>query len=286
MKSLLSIGEAARRLGLSVDTVRELERNGALKAVRTPGGHRRFDPAQLDAYLARRSRPNTGRQRARAPTPLAPTQRAAALDDEPPEGLPDDAWDDPEPFEPPAPRPAAPTPKSPHEQLVEQITRSTERLVEENRLGGLKSYARSLIPYDASATARSAVLEIVATYITAARFPASMPLWEARQAIHAKVTAIMEPFEEVAARAAERKAEADARKAEREREEHQVKSLIERGKSRTFLHTFRWDRDDAADARAAVLEALEDEVEADWTERDVNELVDEVLEEWNEDSDD
>jgi hypothetical protein len=35
-----------------------------------------------------------------------------------------------------------------------------------------------------------------------------------------------------------------------------------------------------------VLEALEDQVQADWTEREVNELVDAVLEEGNEESDD
>ncbi len=295
MKPLLSIGEAAGRLGLSVDTVRELERHGELKAVRTPGGHRRFKPAVLDAYLARRSQPNAGGQRPRTSTPVAPSrpparrsERAAGFDDEPPEVLlPDDPWDDPESVEPPPPpRPAAPAPQSPHEQLVDQITRTTERLVEENRLGDLKSYARSLIAYDASATARSAVLEAVPTYITAARFPASTPVWEARQAIDAKVAAILEPFREAAARAAARKTEADARKAEREREEQQVTSLVERGKSRAFWHTRRWDHADAADARAEVLEALVDEVEADWTERDVDKLVDDILEEWEEDSDD
>jgi len=154
MKSLLSISEAARRLGLSVDTVRALERTGELRAVRTPGGHRRFNPAVLDAYRARRSRPNAGRQRPQTSTPVAPSrpparrrERAAGFDDEAPEGLPDNDWGDPESFELPLPRPAAPAPKSPDEQLTEQVTQATERLVEEKRLGDLKSYARSLIPY-------------------------------------------------------------------------------------------------------------------------------------------
>ena len=288
MKSLLSIGEAARRLGLSVDTVREMERNGELSAVRTPGGHRRFKPAVLDAYLARRSGSNTGRQRAPTITPRAPSQaqaerrtRARAFDDELPDESSAEAWDDPESFEPRPPGPAAPAAKPLHEQLIEQLTRTTERLAEETRLGGLKSYGRSLIPFDASAAARSAVLEAMAVYVTAARFPASVPLWEARQAIEAKVAAILEPFNA----AAVRKAEADTRKAEQERDDQRVESLIERGRSRALFKTLRWDNRDARDARAEAQEAPEDEVEADWSERDVDELVDEVLEEWDEDSD-
>ena len=62
--------------------------------------------------------------------------------------------------------------------------------------------------------------------------------------------------------------------------------MIERGKWHAFVETVAWDVDDAEEARTDVLETLEDEVEAGWTEREVNELVDEVLEAWNEDSDD
>jgi len=52
------------------------------------------------------------------------------------------------------------------------------------------------------------------------------------------------------------------------------------------VETRDWDLDDAEEARAEVLDALEDEVEADWTEREVDELVDEALEVWNEEFDD
>lgn len=288
MKPLLSIGDAARRLGLSVDTVRELERSGELSAVRTPGGHRRFKPTVLDAYMAQRSRPSRRRQAA-TPAPHQPArrrQRARAEDEEPDETPPDEAWDEPEPFAPPPPRPVAPAQKSAHEQLIERITQSTERMVEQNRLANLRSYGRSLIPWGASPTARSTVFEAMDSYVRASRFPPSMPVWEARQAIDAKVAAIMEPFNAEAAREAAKKAEAVAKRQEQEREEQRVRSLIEHGKSRAMMHTIGWDSEDKREARADVEEVLKDEVEADWSERDVDELVDEVLEESDEEEDD
>jgi excisionase family DNA binding protein len=44
---LVSIGEVARRFGVSVATVRNWERSGKLAAVRTPGGQRRFRPSDI-----------------------------------------------------------------------------------------------------------------------------------------------------------------------------------------------------------------------------------------------
>ena len=40
---LIPIGEAAKLLGVSVDTVRRWEGRGYIAAVRTPTGQRRFD---------------------------------------------------------------------------------------------------------------------------------------------------------------------------------------------------------------------------------------------------
>ena len=47
----LRIGEAARRLGVSVDTLRRWDREGKLKAGRLPGGQRVYRPADLDAVI-------------------------------------------------------------------------------------------------------------------------------------------------------------------------------------------------------------------------------------------
>ncbi len=273
------MGETARRLGLSVDTVRALERSGELEAVRTPGGHRRFKPAVLDAYLDKRSRGGARhRQSARTPTLARPTRRRqhARLNDEEPDWLPPgEEWHEPQPVTP-STEAAAPAPK---DEALEQLRDATSRFIEQNRLDDLRSYARSLIPWDASVSARSAVLEATASYVTAARFPASLSVWEARQAIKGKMEAILEPYNEAAARAA-------ARKADEEQKARQLRSLIGHGKSRAFFATLRGKHDEAEEARAEVQDALEDEVEPDWSERDVDELVDETLEEWDEQSED
>jgi len=47
MKSLVSIGDAARALGVSITTLRRWEACGKLRAEHTAGGHRRYDLAKL-----------------------------------------------------------------------------------------------------------------------------------------------------------------------------------------------------------------------------------------------
>ncbi|OLS97500.1 hypothetical protein BJF90_10275 [Pseudonocardia sp. CNS-004] len=49
----LTVGEASRVLGLSRTTLLAAEEAGLLTAVRTPGGHRRYDPAELRRYAQR-----------------------------------------------------------------------------------------------------------------------------------------------------------------------------------------------------------------------------------------
>jgi hypothetical protein len=165
------------------------------------------------------------------------------------------------------------------EQLLEGLKQATDERAEQSRIANLRSYGQSLIPYDSTASARSAVIEELDSYVTARRFPTSTNTWEARQAVEAKVEAILEPFNEAAARRAAEKAEEEARNATEERDEQRLRSLIERGRSRAFLATTRWESEDREEARADVEDALEEEVESDWSERDVDDLVDEMLEE-------
>jgi excisionase family DNA binding protein len=268
MSALLSIGAAARRLGLSVDTVRALEQSGELQAMRTPGGHRRFVPAELDAYLARSRR------------------HVARASDVQHETRPRLVRDAPRAVEPRAPQARASEPMPPRAGSTNPAKRMVDRIVETARLEALMAHGRSRLPFDALAGARSAVIETLDSYVNASRFPASTPSWVAHQAIEAKIDAVLEPFNARAARAALIKREEDAENSERIREERQLDSLIERGKSHAFTETLRWERNEAEDARTAVLDALEEEVDVDWTNQDVENLVDEVLEEFDEDSDD
>lgn len=50
----LSIGIAATALGVSTDTLRRWDRDGRLRAVRTPTGQRRFRRSDVEALLAQR----------------------------------------------------------------------------------------------------------------------------------------------------------------------------------------------------------------------------------------
>ena len=47
MSNLLGVSEAAKLLGVSTKTIRRWESDGKIKAVRTEGGHRRFDVSDL-----------------------------------------------------------------------------------------------------------------------------------------------------------------------------------------------------------------------------------------------
>lgn len=47
----IPIGDVARMLGISVDTVRRWEAEGRLSAVRTLGGQRRFLRSEVEALL-------------------------------------------------------------------------------------------------------------------------------------------------------------------------------------------------------------------------------------------
>lgn len=57
----LSLGPAARLLGVDPDTLRRWSDEGRIEAFTTPGGHRRFDRRELDRLLAARH-PGTGQQ--------------------------------------------------------------------------------------------------------------------------------------------------------------------------------------------------------------------------------
>ncbi len=47
----LAIGEVARLLGVTVETVRRWDRAGRITSIRTPGGQRRFAQSEVDRLL-------------------------------------------------------------------------------------------------------------------------------------------------------------------------------------------------------------------------------------------
>jgi excisionase family DNA binding protein len=59
-RRLLNSREAARYLGISLNTLYRMEKGGLLRPFRTPGGHRRYPITMLDSYLEL-SRDNSSR---------------------------------------------------------------------------------------------------------------------------------------------------------------------------------------------------------------------------------
>lgn len=74
----LTLGEAARFLGVDVTTLRGWADAGKVPAFRTPGGHRRFDPAHLEALVQASARPPAGRSSAPAPGAAVPREWLAS----------------------------------------------------------------------------------------------------------------------------------------------------------------------------------------------------------------
>jgi excisionase family DNA binding protein len=50
-RTILNSREAAEYLGVSLNTLYRIEKQGDLQPFRTPGGHRRYDQKMLDDYL-------------------------------------------------------------------------------------------------------------------------------------------------------------------------------------------------------------------------------------------
>ena len=60
MAELLNIAQAAKYLNVSIDTLRLWDKNGKLKPLKTPGGHRRYDTDSLDEFLGKKNVVNYG----------------------------------------------------------------------------------------------------------------------------------------------------------------------------------------------------------------------------------
>jgi excisionase family DNA binding protein len=53
--TFLTTTEAAQRIGVNERTLRHYCSLGLIRFMRTPGGHRRFRVAEIDAFIERRS---------------------------------------------------------------------------------------------------------------------------------------------------------------------------------------------------------------------------------------
>lgn len=283
MQKLLTIGEAAKLLGLQVDTIRKLERAGQIRAVRTEGGHRRFTPEEIDRHRAAGRRGATARSVRRSPARPKDSARQPARHAVSGECT----------ARPPAlARPAytAPTPPQPAPQAAPSPARpaAASDPFEAYRLEGIKAEGRAAIPWGTPAEWQGKVIAELERFVTPTQFPSSLWASQAAEIVRARVVEVLRPYHEAQEKAAaerkaaDEKAEQDARlKAESDRCRS---ALIRHGNIHALRETLSW-RAAGYEARAEVERILARDVVHDLTELEVESLVDEVLDQWEDDDD-
>lgn len=268
----MRIGDAAKRLGLEVDTVRRLANEGHIEFESTPGGHRRFTEAGLAAYQHRKRHPGKGP----VPRPAAPAQSmtvrapVAPVRRQEPTGEtwePDIEDDVEEEF--PAlslsvpPRPFRPGPP-PYDHAAEV-----------KRVTAIKQSALASIPYDVPDNWRGRVIADLEDFVTTRQFPAHLGFWETSRIARGRVEEVIAPFR--AQQAAEK-----ARKAAHQKAEWRITELRRHGVNYATRETMTWEWSEQWAARQATTKELDVKVRTDMSERDVERMVDDVLSDWEE----
>jgi excisionase family DNA binding protein len=283
----LSVGEAAERLGVTVDVVRSLVERGELKAMRTGGGHRRILEDDVErratSRQATRSRPRANRtpgsrrrvgpQGARGPQRVEPPRDQNSEEDTP-------SLDELEG--------AAELEAAKERAAAEASAREEAAEAERQRLEGLKAYGRDRARWAFLPTEwRAEVVEELEGFVTSKRLPPSLPSPEAQEIVRARVDTLAEQYRAAERKRLEKEREADDQRRRQEDDERRIKALIAHGSNYARGETSRdWDTSEADRARREVDRALQDEVGAEWTEAHVRDLVDDVLDQWDDDEED
>lgn len=292
MKRFLTIGQAAKHLGLAVDTVRRLEAKGELRALRTPGGHRRFSLEAVEAFRAKDDASPAAASRAAPRTyrPMAPSRRVPATIpprsaafpgadlvewDDVEDGEADD-WDERASLIPAIRHPPPPEPQAPQVSNMDSVKQSEQ---DWQRLDQIKAHGALWIPYDVPTRWHTKVIEDLDQYVTTERFPDWVSDPEAQRLVRGRVEDVLKPHRQELTE--------DAARAQLAQEEKRhVASLLQHGLSYLRQETLSgWDYAPAQEARRQVGEELRARVTPEWTERRVEKLVDKILEDWDDDED-
>lgn len=291
MGRLLSPGDAAELLGITSDTLRRWERNGLIESERTPGGQRRYREGDIRAMLT--GEPTT--------LPRHDLTRAAAVGH-----IADDRTQGQSAH--------SPTQMPPWEQrvseeraqleiaklrreraglvradqiekeerernLIEATQVFAQREVEAKkiaateakdriRLDGLRVYGLTSASF-APPEYQAKIVRDLARTVNAKDYPPEMTDYLAKAAVSARVDYLLKPWREAQAR---ERAKAESRRTRQD--------LITSGRWHAYGATLNWEPHDADRARREVDQALHAEVESDWTQEHVYDLVDDVLDEW------
>lgn len=262
----LTSGQAARYLDLSVDTINDLADRRVLPCTRTAGEHRRFQRADLDVYRARQSSPRSG-------AGVAPPKSARAVPPSPEEDFDDEpAFAEIYRMEPkPAPPPPSPTDVllARAQKLLEPPPPAVDPAVA--RIASLKKFGLEQIPWGVPDSEKAKVVQALERYVTVANLPTWVSDWDARALVRAKVEETLKPYHA-----------AVAHREEEARDERRVQALIESGMTHARWETMNWDSEDRDAARRAVERHLKDVVQPDWSDGDVKDEVNAILNEWEE----
>lgn len=245
--------------GVSVDTVRNWDRQGRLSARRSPGGQRRFHLEDVESFLQRCERP-----------------RGAPAGDHTPRKLSDASVQLPTRVESEISAAGGRTIQSPSNAgraaevasqatQIERLRREAEANVDALRLDALKAHGRASA-IQVPAEWRAYVVRDLETYVTAVQFPRGLSDWEARSFVEDRVKTLLQPYwDEI------------ARREEHERRRLRLQNLLECGRRHFRVETFLWTTDETEEAELAVEGELARRVKWDWSEESVCDLVEEIL---------
>lgn len=291
MDRSLSPRDAAEKLGISPDTLRRWEREGLIQCERTPGGQRRYREEDISSMLAagpsepsRRMMPGPSTVRslndapdqshARTITPqVAPWDRRVREEQadlevtrirrERAELIRAER----------AEREARERAANDAKRAAAARTAERERIAEfeatqEKRLNELRAYGKVCAVWAPEEYQAKVVRDLLSS-VNPEDYPPDLSDYLARVQVNSRIEAILKPWREE-----------EARKRAKLESQRTLDSLILSGKWHAQVETRTWDRRAADRASREVERTLRDEVDADWTNDDVHDLVDDVLDEW------
>ncbi len=273
MGQLLTIGQAADRLGVSVDVLRAAEDRGEIKSIRTSGGHRRFHPKDIDALQRKWSGVRAAARVGPSPESIVrPLARALRLPVQRSHPEPIDEFEE-EPVSLGERVTIREAERAAAAQLaVEAKARQEAADTERKRLLELKEYGQELMRWTfLPPQIKAEVVADLEANVTAQRFPSWVPEYQARDFVKARVDAIVK-----------RHQDDEDRKSKEEQEERRLDALISSAMTYARLKTLGWDSDDQRVALGDIERALDEEVEADWSDSDARRVVEEELADWEE----
>jgi len=150
---------------------------------------------------------------------------------------------------------------------------------EASRLQTIKNHGLGAIPYGVPASWRGQVIADLERFVTATQFPSYLSLLDAKNIVLARVEEVLRPYHKELARD-------ESRQRAKQEEERRLETLRSHGRNYAQQETSDWDWSAAVEARGEVEQVLSAEVEADWSEREVTALVDEILDQWDNEDDD